>query len=84
MTREQQLIIKASDLYIDASNTFTEFHDLIRNEIKTPFHPAQEVAEIYTIQLRKQFEFLADLYNLDITVKTTFRLRRPNLNFRIR
>jgi hypothetical protein len=80
MTREQQLVIKASDLYIDASNAFTELHDLIRDDIRTPFHPAAEIAEIFSIQLKRLFEMLADDFQLDITVKTTFKLRKPRLH----
>ena len=77
MTREQQLIIRASDEWINASNTFTELHDLIHEQIKTPFHPAQEIAEIQQLQLKCLYEQLADWYRIDITVKTTFRLRKP-------
>jgi hypothetical protein len=79
MTREQELIIKASDEWIDAANTLSELHGLIQRTIVTPFHPAQELAEIYHYQMKPLYQLLAELYQMDMTVKMTFRLRRPQL-----
>jgi hypothetical protein len=80
LTDEQRLIIRAVDSYIDAANVFTDVHDRIRHEIRTPFHPAYEIAEIYTFQMRPLFEALADDYQLDVKIKTRFRLQRPKSN----
>jgi hypothetical protein len=77
MSREQELLIKATDLMIDANNAFVELHDLIRHEINSPFHPAVEINEIFRLQLRSLYTLLADDFGIDITVKTQFRLRKP-------
>jgi hypothetical protein len=77
MSREQELILKVTDLFIETNNVFAELHDLIRHEINSPFHPAVEINEIFGQQLRSLFTLLADDLGVDITVKTTFRLRKP-------
>ena len=76
-TRQQQLVLQASEAFIDASNRFCDLHDSIHHLIKSPFDPAFEIAEVYMHQLRPLFTLLAEDFGLDITVKTTFRLRKP-------
>jgi hypothetical protein len=79
MTREHELIIKASDQFIDGANTLSELHGLVRHTIVTPFHPLQELCEIQHFQLKPLYQFLAELYQMDLGVKLTFRLKRPQL-----
>jgi hypothetical protein len=75
VTKEQELIIRASDLFVDASNAFTDLHDIARHRIISPYDPVVEIAEIYQYQLKPLFILLASDYNLDITVKTSLKLR---------
>jgi hypothetical protein len=79
MSYDQCLLMDAVDYYVLASNRFTRFHSAIRNQIENPLHPASEIAEIYSIQLRELFEYIAVIQALDISIKTTCRLRKPNL-----
>jgi hypothetical protein len=81
LTDEQRLIIRAVEGYIDASNAFTDVYDRIRHEIRSPFHPACDLAEIYIFQMRPLFETLADDYQLDVKIKTRFRLQRPRMHY---
>jgi hypothetical protein len=76
MTNEQKLILKASDLFVDASNAFTDLHDIVRHRVISPYDPIVEIAEVYQYQLKPLFILLANDYNLDISVKTSFKLRR--------
>ena len=53
LTDEQRLIIQAVERYIDANNAFTDIHDRIRHEIRTPFHPACD----YQIDVKTKTRF---------------------------
>lgn len=77
MTKEQLLVLHASELMIDANNRFLDLHDIIHHRITSPFDPAFELCEVYQQQLRPLYLLLADDFGLDISVKTTFRMRKP-------
>lgn len=76
LTEEQRLIIAAVERYIDASNAFTDIHDRIRHTITSPFHPAAELAEIFSHETFPLYERLAEEYGLDLKAK---RLRLQGL-----
>lgn len=78
MTREQQIIVDAVELLIQANNQFVRYHDLVSPTFQIPvIHPAEEIMCAY-MEARVHFLRLSYGLNLDICPAfSTFQTRDP-------